>query len=76
MMRFESCLIYTELLGNGGKLMQLLEEDPVKYIPIMLDFEFDPNKHIIAQKLIEKYFDPAKSFKDQFDKIEKASHLK
>jgi len=56
--------------------MQLLEEDPVKYIPIVLDFEFNPNKQIIAQKLIEKYFDPTKSFQDQFHDIEKASHLK
>jgi len=53
--------------------LELFKKDPIRYIPVILDFELHPNRKAIAKKLYDKYFDADKPVEKQLGALEKVN---
>ena len=58
------------LVSENGKTLKAFQQDPVKYIPYMLDLQLKEDKEDIAKKIMAQYFDSAKPYEDQLTAIE------
>ena len=63
--------MFIVLVAQNGQGLDLFKKDPIRYIPVILDFELHPNRKAIAKKLYDKYFEADKPVEKQLGALEK-----
>jgi hypothetical protein len=62
------------LLSNNGSLMRNFSDDPLKYLRYFVGVEFTKNGDQVLDRVIERYFNPNKSFENQLSELEKVNY--